>query len=280
MNDRETTLLRPRLERLADEMAPASDPVRHAVAARARYRRQRRVRTAVTAAAAAAVLLGVGVPVTLSSLSSSPPGEVAGPSEPPSEPPTERDRDQSVIEDEVADQRREQDDLDRRSQEAVELQGAFTGRPAPVSLAAPADPDGCPELTDDFLVRLKADVEFSGGALSDGLPGCRWSTAAGPEHGLTVGIAWQAGVTEEQVRTEVNQDRVNLGCFPAAMPQAPPTPVLSICPGEGLEVWSLNLPLADGSGTWVLSMAMGDDFVGVGRPAAMGALLDLADATW
>ena len=68
--------------------------------------------------------------------------------------------------------------------------------------------------------------------------------------------------------------------YPAGMPQAPPTPVLSICPSDEQDVWSLTVPDTEETGVWVLSVTMGADYIGVGGPAAMTGLMDVADATW
>jgi hypothetical protein len=282
MSNHEISTLAVRLDRLAEELTPSTDPVVHVRAARARYRRQRRVRATAFALVAAAVLLGVGVPVTIGSLTGSAPGEVAGPSGTTTAAPSaERDRDRATIADEQADQSREQIDLERFARDAMELQGAFSGRPAALLLTAPASRTGCPDVAAALSSRLKAQVQYSGGSLAGNAPGCEWSTdASSPSARLAVGIVFRPGVTEEEMQAEINQDRVNLGCFPAGMPQAPPTPWLSICPSDEQEVWSLSVADAEGAGVWTLSVTMGADYSGVGRPAAMAGLMDVADLTW
>ena len=79
MTEHETTALRSRMERLADDMTPQLDVTRFVRGARDVRRRQRRARITLVAVGAATVAVLVGVPVTIGSLSSAPSGEVAGP---------------------------------------------------------------------------------------------------------------------------------------------------------------------------------------------------------
>ena len=79
MTEHETTALRSRMERLADDMTPPLDVTRVVRGARDVRRRQRRARITLIAVGAAAAAALVAVPVTIGSLSSAPSGGVAGP---------------------------------------------------------------------------------------------------------------------------------------------------------------------------------------------------------
>ena len=115
MNDHETTVLIARLHQLSDDLTPPLDVVEQVRTARDGHQRRRRTRIALVAVATATAVVLVGLPLTISSLTSAPSGQVAGPVPTSSSSPTSAQ--------EEADRRAVEEAL-RRARQAADQHGA------------------------------------------------------------------------------------------------------------------------------------------------------------
>ncbi|WP_369130707.1 hypothetical protein [Modestobacter roseus] len=274
MNDLEQTLPT-QLRHLADDLAPHTDPVAQAGAARARHRRQRRTRVGIAGLAAAVAAIVIGVPTTMGALSSAPEpgGQVAGPGP---RTPTEEDAAwaassaaRDAREAEAARSAAEQASAQAAAQEAALaarialVADSLAGRDPSLELRAGTDlscPDHAPV---DGAVRAE-----QGAGLVDG---CRWSAP-----GLTLALSLTEGQDEEEMVREVDVEVARGDCTVQAMPSTVDVTPLTLCPTgqDDRTVWTLRVPDSGGAGYWVLSAA---EEPGASTDAGAGGLLSLVD---
>ncbi|MGY1840869.1 MULTISPECIES: hypothetical protein [unclassified Modestobacter] len=291
MNDLEHTLPA-QLRHLADDLAPGSDPVAQAGAARARYRRQRRTRAGMAGLAAAVVAIVIGVPTTMGALSSAPDpsGQVAGPG---TETTAPEDSSSWTAEREAREARSAAEQA--RDAEAAAAQAAlaelgdeewsaFVPLLAPLPLTAPPDLAGCPDAAATLSSSLGLPLQYWHGQLPGGPAGCVWGTGdpatpSSPPDRHTVSIGFLVGTTAEQLQAGVHADTGGT-CGVLDTPQVAAGAALQVCDGDEETRWWLNVPDTSGAGVWVLGATLGDRASGPGGAASLAALAEVAWAAW
>jgi len=257
-----------RLHRLAEDLAPDTDPLEQVAGARSRYRRQRRTRVGLTALAAATAAVVIGVPATIGSTSSAPDrGDVAGPR--PSAATDAPGAAADARQDAAAAEGARQDAAEAEAARQATVVSEALGRlPERLALSAPADP-ACPDLTAELSAALGQQLEASGPDLAGG---CGWG---GPGFGLS--LSHLPGVGEEEMVLEANAAQATDGCHVQAMPTSAHLAALVVCDDEARTSSTLYLPDADGTGVWSLRALV---VFGPDGATALLALAEAADARW
>jgi hypothetical protein len=270
------------LHRLADEIAPAADPLDQVGAARSRHRRQRRTRAGLAAVAVAVAVIAIGVPTTIGALSSGPAGGVAGPGAtappaPSGDPGTAAQTEAEAAESAAATGAQA---AAGNTQAEAELAEVTARLDSPIALTAPAEFGDCPDGVAALSPEFGTDVTGGDGHLPGGPIGCRWSLRAAMQwNQVSVGIGFLTGTTAAQMQAGVDSPsdgRCTAVDVPAVQAQA----ALQRCAGEAATEWYLNVPDSSGSGIWVLSAKVG---VGAAPPSAgeaLAAVAALARTTW
>lgn len=308
-------MLPPRLRALADDLTPPVDPVGQATAARRRHRQQRRTRIGVTAVAAAVVVIAVGVPTAFSALSAPNGSHVTGPdpattsATAPADPTAqERAKAQAVARAAAASAAAESAaaaaspgpghlQIDPSAKTVMdaevakgtdELTDALVALRSPVHLGTPPAAAPCPDAAAVLTQGLGTHMAYEQGELDDPRDGCQWSSdgdaamASQPEVRLTVGVSHRAMPVEQFVSGEQRERAFAQPgqCLTVPDTSVDPRAVLQRCVNGAWVEWYLFLPTADGAGTWMLSVFIGDDLPAPDAGPALTQVAALATATW
>ena len=308
-------LLPPRLQALADDLTPSLDLVGQATSARERHRRRRRPRVGVPAVVVAVVAIAVGVPTAFSALSAPDGGRVAVPSAGtttsavPTDPTAQaRAKAQALAEQAAASAAAESAaaaaspgpgriDIDpaakavidgKVAKGAAELTDALVAVDSPVRLGTPPAGAACPDAGAVLTQGLGTHVAYEQGELTDPRDGCQWSSdgdaewASQPEVRLTVGVNYRA-IPVETAASMVQQGRAVAQpgqCLSVPDANVHPQAALQRCVNGSWVEWYLYVPSADGAGTWILSVFIGDDLAGPDGGPALTQVAALASSVW
>jgi len=276
-----------RLHRLAEDLAPDTDPLEQVAGARSRYRRQRRTRVGLTALAAATAAVVIGVPATIGSTSSAPDrGDVAGPGIGTSASDAAQESAARAAAAEASEARSLADQSAATRQAEINaqfiqtvdvlLERPMTLPPAPTSLP-------CPDVAGALSNTLGVELQYWQGArLADEAP-CEWG--AGPQmlapipDRLAVGATFRAGASVEQQEDAIERNVPGL-CYSSPVSAVAPGAVVRVCSDERQARWSLEVPDTGGVGLWEFYATIGHDYPAVTGPAALQALNGLPAASW
>jgi hypothetical protein len=236
-----------------------------------RHRQLRARRTLlVVAAVAAAVIVPLGIHVRHS-------WDAWGPVDGSTGLPSTSEPSPSAADEEGLAVDPEQPELYPLAADATALAKAVEARGNTVTLTAPPRPFACPADTGAMSTALGVPLDYAGGTLTDYPDRCRWTAGPsdGPDH-LSVGVGFYADWTEADL------DDVSSGedCWRTPVEAFAPAAVLEACLlGDNGTYWTLFVADDGEAGIWTLFAAAGDHQPVTG-PAALTALVDLADSTW
>jgi len=270
------------LHRLADDLAPDTDPLEQVAGARSRYRRQRRNRVGLAALAVATAAIVVGVPATVGWTSSAPDrGDVAGPrTTAATTASTDAAADAQQDAEEAAAARAAAADAGeavRQADAAAELSAAVRPLDQPLTLRAPAGSLECPDVAVPLSQTLGVALQYwQGERVASEVP-CEWGVgeqllAPIPDR-LALQATFRAGAT-------VAQRAVPGLCTTAPVPAVAAGAVVRRCDATNQVEWSLEVPDAGGVGLFSFNVTIGDRYDAVSGPAALAALAALPASTW